>query len=230
MNLIELEKVSKIYCPGKIKVKALDNVSLKIKEGEFVAIEGASGSGKSTLMHMIGFLDTFTSGVYKFEGKRMRAIKEETLAEIRNKKIGFVFQSFYLLPRMSAKDNVMLPLIYANKTEKEQEEIAVKNLKLVGLGHRVDHKPNELSGGQQQRVAIARALSNNPSIILADEPTGNVDTKSANEIMSILKKLNDSGRTVVLITHDKNVSDYAHRVIKLKDGKIVSEKFNRKHK
>lgn len=230
MNLIEFKKVSKFYRPGKVKINALDNVSLKIKKGEFVAIKGPSGSGKSTLMQVMGFLDAPSSGVYKFEDKQVRAIKEETMAEIRNKKIGFVFQSFYLLPRLSAKENVMLPLIYANKTEAEQSKIAEKNLISVGLKERLNHKPNELSGGQQQRVAIARALANDPEIILADEPTGNVDTKSAKEIMGILKKLNKSGRTVLIITHDKNVAAYAHRIISLKDGKIISDKINRKQK
>ncbi len=230
MSLIELKKISKIYCPGKVKLKALNNVSLKINKGEFVAIKGPSGSGKSTLMHVIGFLDVVNSGVYKFEGKEMKTIQEDTLAGIRNESIGFVFQSFYLLPRMSAKDNVMLPLIYANKTEKEQNEIAIKNLKLVGLADRINHKPNELSGGQQQRVAIARALANDPNIILADEPTGNVDTKSAHGIMEILKKLNNDGRTIVIITHDRNVADYADRIISLEDGKIIGDRINRKRK
>ncbi len=230
MNLIELSKISKTYCPGKVKLEVLKNISLNIKEGEFVAIRGPSGSGKSTLMHIMGFLDVANTGVYKFEEKRIRTIKEEALAEIRNRKIGFVFQSFYLLPRMTAKENVMLPLIYANKTEKEQSVIATNNLKVVGLGNRLDHKPNELSGGEQQRVAIARALSNNPNVIFADEPTGNVDTKSASEIMEIFKKLNKEGHTVVIITHDKNVAEYAHRIINLKDGVIISDKVNRKKK
>lgn len=230
MPLIEFEKVTKIYRPGEVPVKALDKVSLKIDEGEFIAIKGPSGSGKSTLMHVMGFLDASDSGIYKFEGKPIKAFDEESLAEIRNRKVGFVFQSFYLLPRMSAKENVMLPLIYANKPEKEQERLAIKNLKLVGLADRIDHKPNELSGGQQQRVAIARALANDPEIIFADEPTGNVDSKSALQIMKILKKLNKDGRTVIMITHDKNVASYAHRVITLEDGRIVSDKLNPKHK
>jgi len=230
MTLIEFQNITKIYRPGEVPVRALDKVTLKIKEGEFIAIKGPSGSGKSTLMHVMGFLDASDSGVYKFEGKPIKAFEEEALAEIRNKKVGFIFQSFYLLPRMSAKENVMLPLIYANKSEKDQERIAIKNLKLVGLGDRIDHKPNELSGGQQQRVAIARALANDPEIIFADEPTGNVDSKSALGIMKVLKALNKDGRTIIMITHDKNVASYAHRIITLEDGKIMSDKPNPKHK
>jgi len=220
MSLIKLKKICKTYNTGKISLKALDCVDLEIKEGEFVAIMGASGSGKTTLMNVIGFLDVPDKGSYIFEGKKVKSFDENSLAVIRNKKIGFVFQSFYLLPRMTAYENVILPMIYADIKQEERRKKALKALKIVGLADRVNHKPNELSGGQQQRVAIARALINNPSLILADEPTGNIDSKANKEIMGIFKKLHDDGNTIIVVTHDRNVAKYADRTIHIKDGKI----------
>jgi len=220
--LLELIKVSKIYRMDGVEVKALDNVSLEIKKGEFVAIQGPSGSGKSTLMHIMGCLDTPTTGKVILEGRDVSKLNEEELAKIRNKKIGFVFQTFNLLPRTTALENVILPLIYANLSPKERVLKAKKALENVGLSHRINHFPNQLSGGQQQRVAIARALVNRPKIILADEPTGNLDSRSGKEIMEIFKKINQEGNTVVIVTHDAEVAGYAKRVIKIRDGRIVA--------
>ncbi|MFA5088920.1 MAG: ABC transporter permease [Candidatus Omnitrophota bacterium] len=219
--MIELKDIHKTYLMGKFPVKALDGVSLTIAPGEFVAIMGPSGSGKSTLMHIIGLLDRPNSGSYLLDGKRLTGFTDEQVASIRNKLVGFVFQQFHLLPRMSALENAELPLVYAGKLH--LKENAKHALEAVGLGDRVDHRPNELSGGQQQRVAIARSLVNDPLIILADEPTGNLDTKSEEEIIAILKKLNNEGKTIVVVTHEKEIADSAKRIICMRDGRIVSD-------
>ncbi|OGJ53371.1 macrolide ABC transporter ATP-binding protein [Candidatus Peregrinibacteria bacterium RIFOXYB2_FULL_41_88] len=224
--LIELKDIYKIYGSDGAETHALSGATFKIHKGEFVAIIGHSGSGKSTLMNIIGFLDTVTRGEYFFEDKNVTSYTEDELASIRNKEIGFVFQSFNLLPRTTAVDNVRVPLIYAGVPDKEQVDRSIEALKSVGLENRLNHVPNQLSGGQQQRVAIARALINNPSIILADEPTGNLDSKSGIEIMKIFKNLNDEGHTVILITHERNVAVQAKRIIEIADGKIISDKHN----
>jgi len=219
--LLQLFHVSKIYRMDSLEVKALEDVSLKIDKGEFVAIMGPSGSGKSTLMYLIGCLDTPTEGKVILEGNDISGFSEEKMAKIRNEKIGFVFQMFNLLPRTTALTNTQLPLIYSNVPHKEKEEKTLALLARLGLSDRAGHFPNQLSGGEQQRVAIARALITNPAIILADEPTGNVDSKSGKEIMEIFKKLNKEGKTVVVVTHDKEVAKYAQRIIKIKDGRII---------
>jgi len=220
--MIRLNNVSKIYNLGKVKVNAIKNISMHIEEGEFVAIMGPSGSGKSTLMNLIGCLDTPTTGEYFLDGKKVGQLKDDQLAQIRNEKIGFVFQTFNLLPRLSARANVELPLIYAGK-RKNRKRRAIEALKMVNLGSRVNHHPSELSGGERQRVAIARALINQPAIILADEPTGNLDSKSSQEIMSILSQLHKKGITIVLVTHEEPLAEYANRVIRLKDGEVVED-------
>jgi putative ABC transport system ATP-binding protein len=224
MSLIELNKICKTYNSSVVKTIALKCVSLKIEEGEFLSIIGASGSGKSTMMNILGFLDVPTKGEYKFETTKIESFDENSLAEIRNKKIGFVFQSFYLLSGLTTLDNVRLPMIYAGIPEKKQIEIATERLNQVGLSHRLNHKPNQLSGGEQQRVAIARALTNNPKLILADEPTGNLDTKSSDEVMKILKNLHDEGNTVVIVTHNHEIAKLTNRIIELKDGEIIKDK------
>ena len=210
-----------MYQTGELKLKVLDNISLTIKEGEFVAIMGPSGSGKSTLMHILGALDLPTSGIYLLDGANVEKLTDDQLADIRNQKIGFVFQSFNLLPRTSALDNVKVPMDYAGVPDVEQTTKAKAMLATVGLSDRMDHTPNKLSGGQQQRVAIARALVMNPAIILADEPTGNIASVQAEEVMAIFKKLNKEGRTIVMITHEPDIAEYAQRIIHLKDGKII---------
>jgi putative ABC transport system ATP-binding protein len=221
--LLQLKKVTKIFHLDKVQIKALENVSLEIKRGNFIAIQGASGSGKSTLMHILGCLDTPTSGEVIFEDKDVSRLNESELAKIRNQKIGFVFQSFNLLPRTTALDNVVLPLVYARLDNPEREKIVAKKiLKLLGLEKRINHFPSQLSGGEQQRVAIARALVNNPSIILADEPTGNVDSRAGKEIMEILRELNEKGNTIVVVTHDPQIAKYAKKTIRIKDGQIIS--------
>jgi len=220
MSLISLKEIFKIYNVGGEEVRALDGVDLMIQENEYLAIMGPSGSGKSTLMNMIGCLDTPTSGLYEFEGEKVHEMNDDQLASIRNRKIGFVFQTFNLLPKATAQHNVEIPLIYGNIIQNQRQSMAVKALESVGLGDRMHHKPNELSGGQRQRVAIARALVNNPSIILADEPTGNLDSKSGTEIMGIFDSLHQAGNTIILVTHEDNVASHAHRTIRLFDGKI----------
>ena len=222
-EIIKLKGIYKSYGSGKAVTKVLHDIAVTINEGDFIAIMGASGSGKSTLMNILGFLDVPTKGSYEFDGKKVTAFDEDTLAKIRNERIGFVFQSFYLLPRLTALENVQMPMVYANASEVDQDKRAKELLSSLGLKDRFDYKPNELSGGQQQRVAIARALSNEPKIILADEPTGNVDSKSSKEIMAILQDLNKQGKTIILITHNKKIADYANKVIKIKDG-VISKK------
>ena len=223
MELINLSDIYKIYNVGGEEVRALDGVDLIINSNEYLAIMGPSGSGKSTMMNMIGCLDTPSSGIYHFEGEEVHIMDDAQLASIRNRKIGFVFQTFNLLPKASALNNVEIPLVYANIKKEKRIEMASKALKDVGLEDRMHHKPNELSGGQRQRVAIARALVNNPSIILADEPTGNLDSKSGHEIMGILNHLHSNGNTIILVTHEDDIAKHAKRTIRLFDGKIVED-------
>ena len=221
--LVEIKDVCKIYNPGENEVRALDHVSLTIDEQEFVAIIGHSGSGKSTLMNMLGCLDVPTSGEYWLHGQDVSALSDDELSDIRNREIGFIFQCFNLIPNLTGLDNVDLPLIYRGVSKSVREELSVEALKKVGLEHRMDHKPSEMSGGQQQRVAIARAIAQAPPVILADEPTGNLDSNSTKEIMDILKGLHKEGRTVILITHDNEIAAQAKRVITIRDGKIASD-------
>lgn len=221
--MITVENLRKEYCDDHVKTIALDGVSFNIKGGEFVAIMGPSGSGKSTLMHIMGFLDRATSGSYKFEGQKMDDLIDDELAYIRNEKMGFVFQFFNLLPRTTVFDNIKLPLIYTRLSKHEKDERVKKAIEAVNLSHRIDHMPNQLSGGEQQRVAIARAIVNHPSVIFADEPTGNLDSKSGQQIMEIMQNLNEKGHTIILVTHEQYTSEMAKRVIKLMDGKIISD-------
>jgi putative ABC transport system ATP-binding protein len=225
-KVIEIKEIVKNYQVGSVIVRALRSVSLDIKRNEYVAIMGPSGSGKSTLMNILGCLDTPTKGMYVLNGTDVSKMEDDRLAEIRNKEIGFVFQTFNLLPRYTALENVTLPLIYGGVPRHEREEHAVKTLDLVGLGDRMTHKPNELSGGQRQRVAIARALINNPSIILADEPTGNLDSKTSNDIMGLLDKIHEDGNTVIVVTHEEDIARHAHRIIKLMDGEVSADYIN----
>lgn len=224
--LIKVEDIHKIYNPGENEVRALDGVSLEIQRGEFVAIVGHSGSGKSTLMNLLGCLDTPTSGHYFLEGKDVSSLSDDQLSEIRNKKIGFIFQGFNLIPNLDAVGNVELPLIYRGLGKQRRRRIAVQALTKVGLGRRLKHRPSELSGGQQQRVAVARAIAAQPPIILADEPTGNLDSRSTVEIMNILKELHKNGRTVIVITHDDDIAAQARRVIRIMDGQVESDDIN----
>lgn len=222
--MIEISNMSKIYRIGNVEVTALNRLSLSISQHEFVSIIGPSGSGKSTLMNMIGCLDVPTEGEYYLDGMEVSRLKDEQLAEIRNHKIGFVFQGFNLLQKLTAVENVELPLIYQGLNNKERLERSLEALKLVGLENRVHHRPTELSGGQQQRVAIARALVGNPPIILADEPTGNLDSKSGREIMQMLKELHKKGNTIILITHDNEIAMQAERLIRIQDGEIIEDR------
>ncbi len=225
-QIIHLKNIVKNYKVGTQIVRALRSVTLEIKEGEYVAIMGASGSGKSTLMNIIGCLDTPTSGEYILNDKKVSDLSDDELAEIRNSEIGFVFQTFNLLPRNTALDNVMLPLIYAGIKKQKRIEQANKILTDVGLADRVEHKPNELSGGQRQRVAVARALVNNPSILLADEPTGNLDSKISEEIMQLFADIHQQGNTLIVVTHEEDIARHAHRIIRLKDGEVESDEIN----
>jgi len=229
-KVIEIHDIVKNYQIGSVIVKALRSVSLDIKRNEYVAIMGPSGSGKSTLMNLLGCLDTPSSGVYILNGTDVSKMEDDYLAEIRNKEIGFVFQTFNLLPRYTALENVVLPLIYAGVPKVDREQIAVESLKKVGLGDRMDHKPNELSGGQRQRVAIARALVNKPSIILADEPTGNLDSKTSLDIMNLLDDIHKAGNTVILVTHEEDIALHAARIIRLLDGEISQDYINQEYK
>ena len=224
--IISVKQLSKIYRVGEIETVALDKVSFEISTGEYIAIMGPSGSGKSTLMHILGALDTPTSGSYRLDGENTEKLSKDELAQIRNRKIGFIFQAYNLLPRTSALKNVMLPMRYGDVPIEECLARATKYLTLVGLENRMDHLTNQLSGGQQQRVAIARALSMNPAILLADEPTGNIATAQAEEIMDIFEKLNRAGHTIIMITHESDIAQHAKRIITIRDGQVVSD--NRK--
>lgn len=224
--MIRVRDLCKIYNPGENEVRALDHVDLSIDRGELVGIIGHSGSGKSTLMNMLGCLDVPTSGSYYLNGKDVSNMTDDELSDVRNVEIGFIFQGFNLIPNLTAEENVELPLIYRGVPKKEREELAVESLKIVGLEHRMDHKPSEMSGGQQQRVAIARAIAARPPVILADEPTGNLDSHSTQEIMEVLKGLHRSGRTVILITHDDEIAAQVNRVIRIKDGKVEADFIN----
>lgn len=226
MHLIEVRDVYKIYNPGENQVNALDGVSITIDEGEFVAIIGQSGSGKSTLMNMLGLLDTPTEGEYYINGKLVDDLTDDQMSTIRNEQIGFIFQGFNLIPSLSALENVELPLVYRGMKKEERRDISKDALERVGLGSRMHHLPAEMSGGQQQRVAVARAIAARPPVILADEPTGNLDTKSTKEVMKILHELKDEGRTVIVITHDNEIAEEAERVIRIRDGKVVEDYIN----
>jgi len=222
-NLIEVKNLEKIYRNDSVETPALQGVSFDIQKGEFVAIMGPSGSGKSTLLHILGFLDHPSKGDYFFEGKTINDYSKIELAQIRNKKLGFIFQMFNLLPRTSVLENVKLPLIYSDIKESLWNELSLKAIEQVGLSHRINYETNQLSGGEKQRVAIARALVNNPSVIFADEPTGNLDSKSGGQIMEIIEALNDQGQTIILITHETYTAEYSQRIIRLKDGEIESD-------
>lgn len=224
--VIQTSDISKIYQMGSETIKALKSVSISINQGEYVSFMGPSGSGKSTLMNMIGCLDTPSGGQYILNGNDVSDMTENELAEIRNKEIGFVFQTFNLLPRASSLENVALPLIYAGYSKSEREEKALAALTGVGLGDRAHHKPNELSGGQRQRVAIARALVNDPSIILADEPTGNLDSKTSYDIMDLFAQLHDKGNTIIMVTHEDDIAQYSHRIVRLRDGLVEKDDVN----
>ncbi len=228
MNLIQIRNITKVYDMGEEKLYALRGVDLDIGQNEYIAIMGPSGSGKSTLMNIIGCLDTPTSGDYILNGKDVHEMDDDELAAIRNKEIGFVFQTFNLLPRSDALHNVELPLIYSGLNKSERIKKAEESLVNVGLGDRMKHKPNELSGGQRQRVAVARALVNNPSIILADEPTGNLDTRTGEEIMALFKELNLKGNTIIIVTHEEDIAKHANRIVKIRDGKIESDTSKKK--
>lgn len=227
MSLIEIRDIYKIYNPGENEVRALDGINLTVEHGEFLAIVGQSGSGKSTLMNMLGLLDIPTSGTYTLDGVDVKDMADDELSEIRNKEIGFIFQGFNLIPSLTAVENVELPLVYRGMKKDERNKLALEALERVGLSHRLDHLPKQMSGGQQQRVAIARAVAARPPIILADEPTGNLDSHSGVEVMKILHELHEEGRTVILITHDNDIANEAQRVIRIQDGQIISDIINR---
>lgn len=224
--LITLKDIGRKYVIGTEIIHALKSVSLSIQKGEFVALMGPSGSGKSTLMNILGCLDTPSKGEYILNGINVSQMTDNELAEVRNQEIGFVFQTFNLLPRNTALDNVALPLVYAGVSKEKRLERAKQNLENVGLGHRIDHKPNELSGGQRQRVAVARALINNPSIILADEPTGNLDTKTSIEIMGLIEDIHAKGNTIILVTHEEDIAMHAHRIVRMRDGLVENDYAN----
>jgi putative ABC transport system ATP-binding protein len=226
-KIIETNHISKRYVMGEEIIDALKDVTISVNKGEYVAFMGPSGSGKSTLMNIVGCLDTPSTGSYILNGQDVSTMSENELAAVRNKEIGFVFQTFNLLPRQSALENVALPLIYAGYSKSERTKIAMETLKGVGLDNRALHKPNELSGGQRQRVAIARALVNDPSILLADEPTGNLDTKTSYEIMDLFDQLHKKGNTIVMVTHEDDIAQYAHRIIRLRDGIVESDTVNK---
>lgn len=228
--IIEVTHLVKSYNTGDLETTVLHDISLSINEGEFVAIMGPSGSGKSTLMHILGALDLPTKGVYKLDGKNVENLSDDELADIRNKKIGFIFQAYNLLPRTSAIDNVIVPMEYAGIPDAKAREKAKKLLEMVGLGERIDFPPNKLSGGQQQRVAIARSLVMDPALLLADEPTGNIASAQAEEVMSIFQKLNKDGRTIVMITHEPDIAEHAKRIIHIKDGKIIEDSTGHKQR
>jgi len=229
-NIIELQNIVKNYYVGSIVVQALRSVSVDIKRNEYVAIMGPSGSGKSTLMNLIGCLDTATEGKYILNGTDVSQMEDNELAEIRNREIGFVFQTFNLLPRYTALENVTLPMVYAGVNKQTRLERAKQVIEDVALTDRMDHKPNELSGGQRQRVAVARALVNNPSIILADEPTGNLDSKTSNDIMNLLDEIHAKGNTIILVTHEEDIARHAHRIIRLIDGEVAKDEINKAYK
>ena len=225
-NVIETHNISRMYRMGTEEIHALRSISITIARGEYVAFMGPSGSGKSTLMNIVGCLDTPSGGQYILSGHDVSSMSDNALAQVRNKEIGFVFQTFNLLPRASSLDNVALPLIYAGFGKRERDERAMHALQSVGLGDRAKHRPNELSGGQRQRVAIARALVNNPSIILADEPTGNLDSKTSHEIMDLFEALYAKGNTIIMVTHEEDIARYAHRVVRLRDGLVETDEVN----
>lgn len=227
-SIIQLENIQKSYYLGKQELKVLKGITIEVFKNEYVALMGPSGSGKSTLMNILGCLDSPTGGKYILNGEDVSKMQDDNLADVRNKEIGFVFQQFNLLPRLTAAENVALPLIYNGTTKKIRTDLALEMLDRVGLADRSHHKPNELSGGQNQRVAIARALVNNPSIILADEPTGNLDSKTSLEIMHIFDKIQSEGNTVILVTHEEDIAEFARRIIRLKDGVIESDRLNEK--
>ena len=226
MALLELRDISKSYPIGKETVHALQSISIAIEKGEYVALMGPSGSGKSTLMNILGCLDSPSGGIYMLNGKEVSQLTDNELADIRNKEIGFIFQTFNLIPRSNALDNVALPLVYSGTKKEERLNRATRALEDVGLADRASHKPNELSGGQRQRVAVARALVNNPSIILADEPTGNLDSKTSQEIMILFDEIHKKGNTIIVVTHEEDIARHAHRIIRIKDGKVESDKQN----